>query len=93
MAKDKNAKLDLENVDFFELLAHAADEQKTGLVQDVVQLVRKGDAAAVRLLETAFKKVNPDEFAPMPILGSITQIKDKKLLNEVLAYYSTLQNT
>lgn len=74
-------RLDLNKVDFFELLASAANETKQGLVLDLLALARKGDSAAVRLLEKALigSAANDESNGPIPILGGITQKKSNAL--------------
>lgn len=68
-------KLDLDNVDFFELLAHAGNAAKTKLIPQLIQLISQGDPAAIRLLEKAFTETKPkdEKNRPIPILGGITQ--------------------
>lgn len=70
--------LDLTKVDFFELLAHTAETMKESLVMQLIILVGKGDPAALRILETAFKLATPvdDKNKPIPILGGITQTQN-----------------
>ncbi len=73
----KKPLLDLEKIDFFGMLAHVANEQKQGLVLDLVQMVREGDPAAIRLLEKALVDQKPQDTKnrPIPILNGITQTK------------------
>lgn len=86
--------IDVDASDFFSILAHSANAQKGTLVTEVLELVRKGDASATRLLEKALMASAPDDATkPIPILGGITQIKDKKLLDAIQAYFRTLQNS
>jgi hypothetical protein len=87
--------LDLNKINFFELLAHTANDMKTSLVVQLVDLAGKGDPAALRILETAFKMAAPqdEKNKPIPILGGITQIKDEKQIDAVFANNGVKENT
>ncbi len=63
-----------DEVTFFELFASVAEESKQSLVLDLLALIRKGDASAVRLLEKALDKAVPnEENKPIPILMGASQ--------------------
>lgn len=70
--------LDLNKVNFFELLAHTADNMKEKLVMQLIILVGKGDPSALRILEKALLQAAPadEKNKPIPILGGITQTQN-----------------
>lgn len=74
----RQEKLDLTKIDFFGLLAHTAEDMKETLIMSLIPLIGKGDPAALRLLETAFKLATPvdEKNKPIPILGGITQTQN-----------------
>lgn len=78
-------RIDLEKIDFFDLLAHELNNPgtKAKLVMSIIAGIGKNDPAAIKIMQTALEKsVQKTENKPIPILGGITQ-QNKLELNVV----------
>lgn len=67
----------MKKTDLLGLLAHAANQDKSGVVMAMMKLIKEGDQGALKMLEKAFAELKPqdEKNRPIPILNGITQTK------------------
>ena len=77
--------LDMKKTDLLGLFAYEVNRDKDKVVMALMELIKQGDPASLKMLEKAFNELKPqdEKNRPIPILMGITQKRNVSSNNSV----------